>query len=50
MFERTFENIDAVLYKDAGCNSELDYAEPTFWLLKPNNSRGGAENAERKRI
>ena len=33
MFEQTFKNIDDVLYKEAGCNSELDYAEQTAWLL-----------------
>lgn len=33
MFEQTFRNIDDVLYKDAGCTSELDYAEQSSWLL-----------------
>ncbi|MBX3352754.1 MAG: N-6 DNA methylase [Phycisphaeraceae bacterium] len=33
MFEQIFRNIDDILYKDAGCNSELDYAEQTSWLL-----------------
>lgn len=27
MFETTFKNIDDILFKDAGCNSELDYSE-----------------------
>ena len=27
MFEQTFKNIDDILYKDAGCGSELDYEE-----------------------
>lgn len=27
MFEQTFKNIDDVLWKDAGCTSELDYTE-----------------------
>ena len=29
MFEQTFKNIDDVLWKDAGCTSELDYTEQT---------------------
>lgn len=33
MFEQTFKNIDAVLHKDAGCGSELDYVEQTSWVL-----------------
>ena len=33
MFEQAFKNIDAVLWKDAGCTSELDYTEQTSWLL-----------------
>jgi type I restriction enzyme M protein len=33
MFEQTFKNIDEVLWKDAGCTSELDYTEQTSWLL-----------------
>ncbi|WP_269539400.1 N-6 DNA methylase [Cerasicoccus fimbriatus] len=33
MFEQTFKNIDDVLWKEAGCASELDYAEQTSWLL-----------------
>lgn len=33
MFEQTFRNIDDVLYKDAGCSSELDYVEQTSWIL-----------------
>ena len=32
-FEQAFKNIDDVLFKEAGCNSELDYAEQTAWLL-----------------
>ena len=28
MFEQTFKNIDDILYKDAGCGSELDYVDP----------------------
>ncbi len=33
MFERAFKNIDDVLWKDAGCTSELDYTEQTSWIL-----------------
>jgi hypothetical protein len=33
MFEQTFKNIDDILYKDAGCSSELDYTEQTSWML-----------------
>jgi len=33
MFEQAFRNIDDVLWKDAGCTSELDYTEQTSWLL-----------------
>ena len=33
MFEQTFKNIDDALHKEAGCASELDYAEQSSWLL-----------------
>ena len=33
MFEQAFKNIDVVLWKDAGCTSELDYTEQSSWLL-----------------
>ena len=33
MFEQTFKNIDDVLWKEAGCSSELDYTEQTSWIL-----------------
>ena len=33
MFEQTFKNIDDVLWKDAGCSTELDYAEQSSWIL-----------------
>ncbi|QDT77936.1 putative type I restriction enzymeP M protein [Gimesia maris] len=33
MFEQTFKNIDDVLWKDAGCGSELDYVEQSSWGL-----------------
>lgn len=33
MFEQAFKNIDDVLWKEAGCITELDYTEQTSWLL-----------------
>ncbi len=33
MFEQTFKNIDDLLYKDAGADSELDYIGQTSWVL-----------------
>ena len=33
MYEQAFRNIDDTLWKDAGCNSELDYIEQTSWVL-----------------
>ena len=33
MFEQAFKNIDNVLWKEAGCTTELDYTEQTSWLL-----------------
>ena len=33
MFENTFKNIDDVLWKEAGCSSELDYIEQSSWML-----------------
>jgi type I restriction enzyme M protein len=32
-FEQIFKNIDDVLWKEKGCNSELDYTEQTSWML-----------------
>ena len=32
-FEQTFKNIDDVLWKDAGADSELDYIGQTSWIL-----------------
>jgi type I restriction enzyme M protein len=29
MFEQVFKNIDDVLWKEAGCTTELDYTEQT---------------------
>ncbi len=33
MFENAFRRIDDVLWKEAGCTTELDYTEQTSWLL-----------------
>ena len=33
MFEQVFKNIDDTLWKDAGCGTELDYAEQSSWIL-----------------
>ena len=33
MFEQVFRNIDNVLWKEAGCTTELDYTEQTSWVL-----------------
>ena len=33
MFEQIFKNIDDLLYKDAGADSELDYIGQTSWVL-----------------
>ena len=33
MFEQAFKNIADVLWKEAGCTTELDYTEQTSWLL-----------------
>jgi len=33
MFKQTFKNIDDVLWKEAGCSSELDYTEQSSWML-----------------
>ena len=33
MFEQAFKNIDDVLWKEAGCTTELDYTEQSSWLL-----------------
>jgi type I restriction enzyme M protein len=32
-FHQAFKNIDDVLWKEAGCTTELDYTEQTSWLL-----------------
>ena len=33
MFEQIFKRVDDILWKDAGCGSELDYVEQTTWVL-----------------
>jgi type I restriction enzyme M protein len=33
MFQQIFKNIDDVLWKEAGCTTELDYTEQTSWIL-----------------
>lgn len=33
MFEQTFKNIDDIMYKDSGADSELDYTAQTSWIL-----------------
>ncbi|MDB0018668.1 type I restriction-modification system subunit M [bacterium] len=33
MFDSAFKYVDDVLYKEAGCNTELDYAEQSSWVL-----------------
>ena len=33
MFEQAFKNIDDILWKEAGCTTDLDYTEQTSWLL-----------------
>jgi type I restriction enzyme M protein len=32
-FQQIFKNIDYVLWKEAGCTTELDYTEQTSWML-----------------
>ncbi len=33
MFEQTFKNIDDILFKDSGADSELDYIGQTSWIM-----------------
>lgn len=33
MFEQVFKRIDDLLWKEAGCTTELDYTEQSSWLL-----------------
>ena len=32
-YDQIFKNIDDTLWKDAGCSTELDYAEQSSWIL-----------------
>jgi len=32
-YDAVFKNIDDILWKDAGCDSEIDYIEQTSWIL-----------------
>ena len=31
-FEQVFKHIDDVLWKEAGCTTELDYTEQSSWI------------------
>ena len=33
MFEQIFKNLDDIMFQEPGCNSELDYAEQSSWML-----------------
>ena len=33
MFEQTFKALDDIMFQEPGCNSELDYAEQSSWML-----------------
>jgi hypothetical protein len=33
LFEQAFKNSDDILWKEAGCTTELDYTEQTSWIL-----------------
>ena len=33
MFEKVFKNLDDIMFQEPGCNSELDYAEQSSWML-----------------
>ena len=33
MFEQTFKALDNIMFQEPGCNSELDYAEQSSWML-----------------
>ena len=32
-YDQVFKNVDDVLWKDAGCSTEMDYIEQTSWML-----------------
>ena len=40
MFEQIFKNVDDILWKDAGCGSELDYGY--FWGTHPKGKISGS--------
>jgi len=48
MFEQTFKNIDDVLWKEAGCATELDYTEQLDALQ--NRTFSGELTAERAEV
>jgi hypothetical protein len=58
MFEQAFKNIDAVLWKEAGCATELDYTEQTSYLLflkyldglELDKANGGGTGGEKVRL
>ena len=33
MFEQVFKSLDELMFQEPGCNSELDYAEQSSWML-----------------
>ena len=33
MFEQIFKNIDNFIWKDSGCDNDIDYAEQSSWIL-----------------
>jgi hypothetical protein len=43
MFEQALKNIDDILYKDAGCTSELKYTELPYVLEHRNTKLAGVE-------
>ena len=49
MFEQAFRNIDDVLWKEAGCTTELDYTEQTSWLLFLKYLDGSGTGPRRRR-
>ena len=46
MFEQVFKNIDDILYKDPGADSELDYTFETSWVYFRYLDEIEKENAE----
>jgi len=33
MFQKTFKNLDDIMFQEPGCNTELDYVEQSSWML-----------------